>query len=448
MEKQSDIPPLDPLRFRAILSFVAVGALLSIVSTIVTRRFLYADSSYFLLRMWESGSFFIANPARWFGFVASQWLPVAAMKLGSRDPSTIATLFGINLWLNPVLGVLGAWWASGRSRETTLVVMLGVLFLFQSTYVVLDNESNVVFWLAAILFIVTVRRDYSYWALPLLLLTAFTHEVAALTFVPVLAFLLVGRERYVRYYGAHRFWSLIVGLALVIGVVSWRALGPHAGPNRTYFIEGALSLGGSPALVLATLAFGSLVAQALWPEVRRLSVLFWTSSSVLLVLPFAFPGVLWPFYHYRARVLNAALALLLFAYLHGRAHWRLPSMSSLSARRVLFLAAVVFAFQGRLTWEWARHVDLFRHELARTEGLMTFPRDAPFSADRSRQFSWSWTSPVRSIVFQAMWDGDVRTIMLNADTTIWQPFNPRVPGALPNLSGLGVTYAPQLDSAP
>jgi hypothetical protein len=431
---------LDHRSFRAIVSCVTASAVLSIVAVIATRRFLYADSSYFLLRMWESGSFFVPNPSRWFAFGVSQWLPVTAMKLGSRDPAAIATLYGANLWLNPLLAVLIAWWTSERSREVTLLVLLGVLFLFQSTYIVLDNESNIFFLLASILFILTLRRDFSYGALALLVPIAFTHEVAALAFSPVLAVLLFRKESYERYYGARRFWSLVTGLAAVVGLVAWHALAPDAGPNRTYFLQGALSLPASPSLVLTTLAFGSLLADALRPGLRGLNAVFWASTTMLLLLPFALPGVLWPFYHYRARILNAVLALLLFLYLHGRTHWRLPSAAALGTRRVLCLATVVFLFQGKVTWEWARHAELFRSELGEARGIVEFPSDGRFSDPRSRQFSWSWTSPVRSIAFQAMAHEEVRAIMLNADTTLWQPFNPRVRAQLPDLSALGISY--------
>src|SRR5690606_10412845 len=272
----------------------------------------------------------------------------------------------------------------------------------------------------------------------------FTHEVAILAFIPVAAILLAQRERYLRYYGTRRFWLLVVGLSAVAASIAWRSIASDPGPNRTYFIEGALSLPGSPSLMLTLLAFGSLAALAFRPSHNPPATVFWVSTSMLLVLPFAFPEWTWPFYHYRARILNGGLAFMLFLFLHGRIHWNLPPPAGLTTRRVLWLAAVVFVFQAAVTREWERHRDLFRSELSEAHGLVSFPVEGPFAERRSAQFSWSWATPTRSVLFQALAGGEVRTIMLNADTTIWQPFDPRVRADLPDLSVFGIRYGPEV----
>jgi len=430
--------------FRRLIGVVVAGTVLSVAAIVLTRRFVYADSSAFLLGMWQSGSFFIPNGSRWFGFGVTQWIPVAAMKLGMTDLGAIATLYGLNLWLNPIVAVLFVWWASGRSRETTSVALLAVLFLFQCTYIVLDNEANVFLWLAAAMLVLTLRRDFSYWALLLFVPILFSHEVAMLALGPILVVLLVARDAYLRYYGSGRYWSLVAAIAAVVGLVAVRALSPNAGPNRTYFLEGAVSLPGSPTLVLTTLAFGALLIQAYRPSLTWTTWVFRVSVGMLLLLPFVLPGVIWPFFHYRARILNAVLALALFCHLHGRVHWRLPPLTVLAGPRVVALVVVLFVFQGKVTWEWHRHLTLFRAELSGAQGIVDFPQEGPFSEPRSRQFSWSWTSPTRSVVFQAIEEGQVRAIMLNADTTIWQPFHPRVAEELPDLSAWGISYAPEL----
>ncbi len=432
----------DPRTFRSLMVFVALGAGLSIASVIATRRFLYADSSYTLLAMWERESFFIPSPGRWFASIASQWLPVLAMQLGWRNLGGIATLFGLNLWMNPVLAVLAVWWASGRSREITLLVLFCEVFLFQTIYVMIEGESSVSFWLTSILLILTLRKDFAYPVLLLFLPILFTHDSVVAVLAPILAVLLVWRRGYVRYYGAARFWSLVAVLALVVVLISWRAAGPD--PNRAYFLSGALQTPLNPTFVLTALAFGSLFLQVFRPGLAWPPRVFWASTGLLLLLPFALPELIWPFYHYRSRALNAVLAVIVFAYLHGRVHWRLPSPAPLATRSVLALVFVVFAFQGRVTWEWREHMRHFRTELADVRGVIQFPLDGPFADPRSRQFSWSWTTPVRSVVFQAMSEGEVRAIMLNADTARWQPFRPNFAAELPDLSAFGVRYAPEL----
>jgi hypothetical protein len=192
----NDDAPLDASSFRLLVGTVALGAVLSVTAVIATRRFLYADSSYFLLGMWENGSFFVPNYSRWFGFWVTQWLPVLAMKLGLTDLGVLAALYGVNLWMNPALTVLVAWWSSGRSREVTLATLLCVLFLFQNTYLVLDNEASVFFLLVSILLILTLRRDFSYWVLLLFIPILFSHGVAVLAVGPILVALLLWRRRY------------------------------------------------------------------------------------------------------------------------------------------------------------------------------------------------------------------------------------------------------------
>jgi hypothetical protein len=232
----------------------------------------------------------------------------------------------------------------------------------------------------------------------------------------------------------------------LVGAVALRVLSPSAGPNRTYFLEGALSLPASPSLVLTTVAFGSLLAHAYRPTLSWLTKLFWASTGMLLLYPFVLPDILLPAFHYRARILNAALALLLFAYLHGRLHGRLGTAPQLARGRVLALAVVLFVFKGKVTWEWHRHVGLFRTELAEARGIVDFPLEGAFSERRSSQFSWSWTSPTRSVVFQAIEEGQVRAIMLNADTSVWQPFLP-LSGDMPDLSAFGIWYGSELTGA-
>lgn len=441
-------PPVDSGLLRRVGVWAAAGLVASIVWIVATRRFLVADSAWFLTNMWQSGTFYVPNATRWFGFVASQWVPVLAMALGVSDPNLIATLFGLNLWVNPLLAVAAVWWASGRSAEVTLVTGALVLLLFQTAYVVIDNESSIFFFLAALLVVLTLRRDFSWASLLLLVPMTFTHEVIVIAFTPMLAVLLCWRRGYLEWYGAARYWALVVGLALPSAFALWRALGPDAGPNRGYFIGGAISLPGSPAFDLAVIAFATAGLSAFLPRTRWLRPAFWISSTLLLALPFLLPGVIWPNYHYRARILNGALAFFLFAYLHGRVHWGLRARSLFSVRQLLWLCAVVFAFQAKSTWEWRRHVHLFEARLAEASGVIAFPTEGPMLERRSLQYSWSWLTPVRSIVFQAMESGRVEAIMLNRDTTLWQPFDPRRPDELPRLDPVGVEYGNDLRAPP
>ena len=441
MLDERDSPP-DLRTFRTLVAFVVVGAALSIAAVIVTGRFLYADSSYLLLGMWERGSFFIPHPDRLVGALTTQWMPALAMHLGWRDPGGIATLFGLNLWLNPALAVGGVWWASRGSREVTTLVLLCVLFLFQTIYLMIEGESSVTFWLAAILVVATLRRDFSYAALLLLPALLYTHVSAVLVLAPMLAVFLAGRRRYLEYYGAARYGSLVALVALGVALLVLRGAEPD--PNRAYFLSGAVQTLGNPTFILTVLAFASLLAYAYRPRLAWASRIFWVSTALLLLFPFVLPEMLWPFFHYRSRALNATLAIFVFLYLHGRMHWKLPAPTSLATRHVLALASVLFVFQAKMTWEWREHVRHFRAELADTVGVIEFPSEGPFADPRSRQFNWSWTTPVRSVVFQAMEQGEVRALMTNAGTTPWQPFDPRVPSELPDLSEYGVRYAPEL----
>lgn len=434
----------DSRALRGFVVFVAIGAVLSIAAIVATRRFLYADSSHLLLGMWRNGSFHIAHPDRWFAGAAAQWLPALAMRLGWRNPDGIATLFGLNLWINPVLAVLAAYWVSGRSREIALLMLLSVLYLFQTVYLMIDGESSVTFWLVAIFVILTLAENFSLAALALLVPILYTHVSAVLALAPILFVLLVWRCRYLPYYGPVRYNSLVASLAAAVAVLALRGADTPLGEDRAYFLTGALQTPTNPTFVLATLAFGSLFLQAFRPHDRWVARVFWASCGLLLLLPFAEPTLIRPFFHYRSRALNAAMAVPFFLYLHGRVHGRLPVPSPLDARKAVALAAVVFLFQGKVTWEWSEHVRRFRAELAAARGIVEFPRQGPFVEPRSRQFSWSWTTPVRSVVFQAMDGPEIRTIMLNADTTLWQPFHPRIPAELPDLSAYGVRYAPEL----
>lgn len=439
--------------FRIVMVVLAVGGLLSVTAILLTWRFLYADAAFFLLTMWERGSLFVNADARWFALVASQWLPAAGMALGLRSPEGIALLYGINLWLNPALAVVGVWFVSGGSREATLVAALATLFLFQTTYGFIESEATVFFCVAAVWIALTLRRDFSPWILLLVLLMPFMHETYVLMLAPVLALFLARRRRYEDYYGVWRYRALLVtiGATVAYALASQLVTIPSdefVARNRSYFIGGTLSLGGSPALVLTTLTFVAGVAHSRRPQLTWLTAVFYASAALLLALPFAFPQLIWPYYHYRARILHSAAALLVFAYLHARFVWHTASATAVRVAPFATLALACFLFQARVTWEWQRHQGIFWEELNAARGVVPFPQRGPLAEPRARQFEWSWTTPVRSIVFQAIETGEVRAILLNADTTVWQPFDPRAPGELPDLTALGVRYDSELTRPP
>ncbi len=443
---RSTAQSVDARDYRLLLGLVGAGALISVVSIILTWRFLYADAAYMLLSLWEVGWLGPPDTSRWFGTFASRWLPALAVELGWRSPRGVAVLYGLNLWLNPLLAVVGVWLASGRSREVTLATVICVLFLFQTTYAFIESEATVVFCLAVVWSMLTLRADFAPWIVLTLVPIMFSHEASILFLGPVLGVLILGRGRYAQYYGPVRFRILTWTVAtLVLLQLLWLSpIGGSDAQNQGYFVGGTLSLPASPCHVLAALAFLAAALKSLRPGLRGLAAVFWTSTALLLVFPFVLPEMLWPFYHYRARALHAVVAFLFFLYLHGHFVLGVLPAARVPVRWFAALAVVVFAFQGRMTLEWHRHLALFRAEVFDARGVIPFPLEGPFSEARSLQFSWSWTSPVRSIVFQALELREVRAIMLNRNATGWQPFDPRVPGDLPDLSQFGVVYLPEL----
>jgi hypothetical protein len=431
----------DRRAFIALAVFVGLGAAVSIGWIIASRRFLYADSSYFLLTMWTNQGLAVFNPGRWFGFVASQWIPVLAMKSGWDNLGGIATLFGLNLWLNPVLTVCLVWWASRRSVEITTIVLAMELLLFQSTYAVIDNESSVFFWMAALLFVVTSRREFPLAALLLVIPLTFVHEVLVIGFAPALALLLAARHTMMEYYGARRYRWFVTALALSTAFAFWWIL-QSPGSNRSGFISGTLHLYAVRPLMLTTTAFLAVFVGVIRPQYRWVGWLFWFSSVLLLVYPFANPNSLDPNAHYRSRALNGLLAAGLFLYLFGRTQGLLPAPRRFPLRRLMWLSLVIFVYQGKMTWEWSRHLDIFRGALQARPGVQAFPIGSDLDDPRVRQFIWGWTTPVMSIVFQAMEQGEVGALMENRRPVRWQPFDPRNPSALPDLSSFGVGYRP------
>jgi hypothetical protein len=449
MNRQSDAPPsaapshLTPTSFRALVLFLAGGATASVAWIISSRRFLFADASNFLLKMWVSKSFILPSPGRWFGSIASQWMPVLAMKAGWRDLAGITALYGLNLWINPVLAIAAIWYASRRSAETTMVAMVLVLLLFQTTYAVIESEASVFFLLAIVFFTVVVRRDFPVVGLFLVIPLTFTHEVLVLAFVPALALLLIKKKRMSAHYGEARYWGLVTALFFP-AVFSTFLILNSPGANRSGLVRGALEFPWNRTIQITSVAFLALSLSAFRPQNKWIAWLFGLSSLALLMHPFLEPEWLDPNSHYRFRALNGVLAASFFAYLYARTHGHLAAPKALPVRRFMVLAAVVFVYQGKSTWEWSRHLALFRTALTERPGVRAFPVGSPLDARRSRQFLWGWTTPTRSVVFQAIDNGEIGAIMENRNPRIWQPFSPHDPQALPDLSAYGVRYLPEV----
>ncbi len=131
------------------------------------------------------------------------------------------------------------------------------------------------------------------------------------------------------------FAPILAGVAAGALPSIGRASRPSLAGPRAQLLEAVASLPASPSLVLTCLAFGALVAPAFGRRPGRISSLFWPLALALPALPFLLPELIWPFDHFRARVLNAALALLWLWFIHGRTEGRLaaPRVAPSSPRR-------------------------------------------------------------------------------------------------------------------
>ncbi|HXP77901.1 MAG TPA: hypothetical protein VN823_27445 [Stellaceae bacterium] len=428
-------------------AFAALG-----VYAAVELRGLYADGSAFLLRMMESGGFFLANPPRRIAHILQQLPVVLAMRLGVTHAGLLGWLFGLAMHLVPLALVAACYWLSPRGKKA--------YFLFPLFHYLAGSQAagfagiaeapmaSAYFWF--LLFLIVFRRVPP-WALALAALPALSLHEAFLFLGPVLALASAWRARSERATGTRViFRALAVWFVLIAAMQIGYIVTVPDSSSRDSFIGVMLGLGflidpsdgfghggvNIPAL-MGIMAAGAVgLAGRLERRASVLVASFALLCAMLVAGTAISEGFFAPALQFQARgygaVLSLPLSALFLLSLRNPAWatlWTRPAVVSI----VLVLALGQLGWQALGTWYWSRYIEDFRAVLSTHRGLVSWPEAvAGLPPDRARllwRLSWYWTNPSLSIVLSP--DGKVAALVDNPVPVRWQPFDPADPDELP-----------------
>ena len=448
------------LAYGAILFFV-------ILPMVATHYHLYADGSYFLAKLLETGQFVnLSLKARFFHHLVTQSPVLIARTVGVLDTRALSWTYGLALLCFPWAFYLSAavlFLNAGMTRHALLVTIAYVI-LFCLTGIFAAHEAN----LGTALFV-----------LSLAVMTR-GKPCAGRSFLGLLAICAAGLSCY-------EYWAAFFPVVFVVFLQSTHRLAPTRLRSAMRLTLGIFCVGGSVWNVIA-IAFTTAPAtrnallgsdlRLTWPLVAGTCVLFaalcgvsgiysldrvpllhgrlrdiivsklhrllsgekiptFLAALVLAVSPVIYlPGIVEPSQSYALRSLNLFIPLMLAASLYlavaSRGHGESPG-SPLRDRVLQYclIGLLALTVQSHLyhTVGWLG----FRHRLVQATQLETgyVPQGELRYFDGS--YGWGWTYPTMSILFAAIEGKPIKAIVFNPNAS-WQPFGPSAAQDAKNLA--------------
>jgi hypothetical protein len=408
---------------------------------------LYADGTFFLLRILSDDALFVANPGRTFVTVLTQLPMLMAMRAGVQDRDILIHLHSAGLTLLPSLAWAAALWLQRRGRlYWVFLTMWAATYLVSGFFAI--GEFNTTYALVALAaaLLLTARVHLPRAGLVLATALVLLRSYESMLFLGP-ALMLVCALAAVRslHHGRVDRRFLPAAAVLALGTVTFGldtvnafvVLRSPENPGRIGTSLDLALLAQDPRLVLAGAATAGLVVCLVLKDrlsqgmvVAVVSVgaipLFLAPFGALVPSPVAhhfmlgFPG---NYAYYQSRVAAGGLLLLLLCIalvvdLLGRRSkaaepvtrdraW--PIAASVAVSLATIFLANCLAFSG-----W---VDEYRQEVRSGTGLVAFER-----ARIDQRFAWTWTNPSLSILLQE--HPGQETVLNPAGYVGWQPFDP------------------------
>jgi hypothetical protein len=447
----------------AMLGIHALGAVVASLS----HRALYADGSYALFRILTTLDFFHFDPARQFAqYILNGPFLLAAVS-GVKDLSVLSVIFGLTLFLHPVVSLAVSYRIVRRvSPALFLFPLISHSLLVTTTSFFMISEAHLgasLFW-PMLLYVLTVERIKIGGGIVLafasIILTR-TYELMALCQGLLLVLLLLrGTRPNSSTTEGFLLKMNVVLVALGMAVDIWSALFYRNTTNRgTVFLylfsELALT---DYNLAGAAVLLGLLMFIAISPRSVRfmLSVPFITVLILLAIFPAIRPTHIMPLHHYAWRSLAVILPFVLGSVLAGYAAYR--NNTGFSGELVLHvtvltgaLAICSLGWQIAVSNEW----NGYRHEVAGK--LRSLHGALPFEGSIMHingpgpqtvtQFGFSWSVPYSTAMIQAVESGTVSSIVM-APAGAWSPPGESILDELPLLGRYGVHIDESLFNRP
>jgi hypothetical protein len=441
---------------RMAITLYAVGVLVAILF----HRHLFGDAAWHLVKVLSenhvtdfysdfSSEFF---RSRWFVYHFTQWPVLWASRLGVTSLTALSWIYGVGLFLYPLLSLLMCWlWL--RDKRLFLFPLASLFAGSINAQVFIVSETHFMLSLVWPLLVLLLCADLTgrrrVWLVLIAIPSLLAYETMAL-FGPLLVVAAALRAK------AH--WERFSDRILFLALAAYFALGsifaflsiilPRAAVQRENFVSGiptALELGhlGIAASMWLALTF-PLVAY-LWPRHRRTSVALLAAPVLLGAVHmgrmFWHPEQVDFETHVYARGMTLltpfplCLMFLALPIIHAsRRHALIPCLRAVA---VLGLFQCVWSIGATVLW--ANMVTALRLELARTAGVVSYQSTVlakqTLRGMPMERLHLVWPLLPMSIVLGG--SPEVSSVIF-ADGYPFAPFNPRAPDELPNLSRFGV----------
>ena len=434
--------PLLTGRFNPTLIACGFFALF-IVFAIATARCLYADGSFYFLKVLEAGKFTEMIGCRSFAAYLFQLPVVVALGAGVTSIPCLTFLFGIGCFCAwPVAMFLCYRMAPQHFWLVMLACAAGYLnaaFMAVGEHIV----AHAFFW--PVLFAILFVRPLTPFAAVTLLLSSILlmRSYESMLFLgPALIALIVWRM----VAGKERSWqtAVLVAAAVFLAVAAYIAYIGVKYPNvdnYNGFKDGVRNEILHPAWTIKMTVFWvALMLATLYSPVaaflKRPAGLILSAAVVLMwgLYPILEPQRLNPGEQYDSRFFDllVPMALIPVAFiLSVRPQWvavKLPDLIRLSA--LMLVAQSLWHLSA--TWQWEQYVGNWKNMLAAKTGPIFILGDKSFN-----RTDLTWVDPCESLMIGP---SQVRAMIMPDHVYPWQPFDPFKPHSFPDLKRYGLNY--------
>jgi hypothetical protein len=426
---------------------------------VLASRGLVADGAFYFITLLESGRPSTFEHGRLAAHALTQWPVVLALHLGITDFIGLRLVHSAGLYYLGPLHLLVCWWFLPAGRKEAFFWPLLSLFAGSiNAWLTAMTEAHVMTWLfwPLVLFMARGddRRRSHLVVVGLLALASVTaYETMALQglLLAGLAFVRAAKAREL----ARKAWAAVAVWFLVgVAVAVYFSVNPRSVENRGGFAVGLLRFAGTGpddlnypvllslailAAIVATLLVGPLSARVFQTLMAAIMVV----GIMVAMSPVFAPASVRAIQQFQARawvgLLPVALALLMFWMDRRKID---PAAFGMAVAMLVVLGLAQTTWQTLATAQWHGYTRVFKEEMSRQPGFIPYETTG-LIRERSgiqvlNSLTWNYTNPYMSIALAPA--GHVSAI-IGVPRGQWQPFDPRDPKALPELSRYGVDYS-------
>jgi len=461
---EQDSAKIDCISFVTCCCILLGYALVSIYAANYNRG-LYADGSYYLVRMAETQSFLLFDPARTTVQIMRQFPVVVLQHWSDLNLAQLGQAFSLSMLLLPVVLCAACWpiLPTGQKSWIFFPILHLLAGVSASRFAAIAEGAIAASYFWPLLFFLLFRTRGTHGQLLFfgLLLPAFFLHETVIVLTPIWALSCVLRIRGEQEHPSRIFLSVSAAMIVLIAAheLYWIVFPRFAEDRAVYFsslvsakflisddrvnlplINGAVAL--AALIALACINLNAAAGMKRWSMTLAIAFLFYAMAATWLAwysdLGFA------PNAQLQARNHAVFISTILAALAAMVTTRGLSPNRWVGAPTILILAALSVA---QLVWDiaatdrWRSYVDDVRERMAGSVGFIYYEQSF-YSGDPAKDINWrlmtaGYAMPTLSIALNT---GDpVASLVSAPKNTAWQAFDPSKPDLLPRIRGINYT---------